>query len=819
MDKGKGSSCSRVIAIALNGGAKSKYIVRWAMEKFIPEGNVAFKLFHVFPKITGVPTPMGNLIPLPQVRDDVAVAYKKEIEWQRTEMILPFQRLLNSKKVQAELVLIESEDVAIGIATEITRHGIKELVIGASSNGLFARRVKGQLLSSVVSDCAPKFCTVYVVSKGKLEALRPSNTETNGNIVEHESTATNSTNSSSRYTNSTFDPGSTYSESPSSSPIGSLKHPDSLSCVKNGYNNSGTSSAELASFQSANTRNVDDASIACVGTLTSQRSTFKTVEADSESWITEQASTRISSSCYVQASASRSLPASSVTQGNVNLELEKMKIELRHIRGMYSIAQTEAIDATRRLGDLSKLRKEEAMKLKEINEKEEKAKELAKVEKEKFEAAKREADYARERAHREVMQRREAEHKAAQDVKEREKLKNVLGDPVYHYQKFSWEEIVSATNSFDEKLKIGEGSYGSVYKCKLHYSTVAIKVLHSKEGADSKQFHQELEILSRIRHPHLLLLLGACPEQGCLVYEYMENGSLEDRLLRKNDTPPIPWYERFRIAWEVATALAFLHNNKPKAIIHRDLKPANILLDQNLVSKIGDAGLCTMLNVDPSSLSTLTLYKDTSPVGTLCYIDPEYQRTGLISMKADVYALGMVILQLLTAKPAVGITHVVEDAIKGGRLMQILDKNAGRWPLRETAEMALLGIQCAELRRKDRPDLKNILPTLERMKDIAEKARNLVAKILVAPPSHFICPILKNIMDDPCVASDGYTYDRRAIEMWLKDNDTSPTTDFPLSNKNLIPNHTLSYAISEWKSKRRIRNGHTAPQPKLDWDT
>jgi len=226
----------------------------------------------------------------------------------------------------------------------------------------------------------------------------------------------------------------------------------------------------------------------------------------------------------------------------------------------------------------------------------------------------------------------------------------------------------------------------------------------------------------------------------------MENGSLEDRLFRKNNTPPIPWFERFRIAWEVASALAFLHNNKPKPIIHRDLKPANILLDHNLVSKIGDAGLCTMLNLlDPSStMSTKTLYKDTSPVGTLCYIDPEYQRTGLISTKSDVYALGMVILQLLTAKPAVGIAHVVEDAIQERHLMDVLDKDAGRWPVRETIEMAILGVQCAELRRRDRPDLKDkILPTLERMKDVAEKAREMANAIQMAPPNHFICPILE----------------------------------------------------------------------------
>lgn len=248
--------------------------------------------------------------------------------------------------------------------------------------------------------------------------------------------------------------------------------------------------------------------------------------------------------------------------------------------------------------------------------------------------------------------------------------------------------------------------------------------------------------MSKIRHPHLLLLLGACPDHGCLVYEYMENGSLEDRLYRKNNTPPIPWFERYRIAWEVASALAFLHNSKPKPIIHRDMKPGNILLDQNLVSKIGDVGLSTMLNSDPSFVSTT--YKNTGPVGTLCYIDPEYQRTGLISPKSDVYAYGMVILQLLTAKPAIAITHKVETAIDEDNLAEILDAQAGDWPIKETKELAALGLSCAELRRKDRPDLKNqVLPVLERLKEVADRARDTVPSVHPAPPNHFICPILK----------------------------------------------------------------------------
>jgi serine/threonine protein kinase len=222
----------------------------------------------------------------------------------------------------------------------------------------------------------------------------------------------------------------------------------------------------------------------------------------------------------------------------------------------------------------------------------------------------------------------------------------------------------------------------------------------------------------------------------------MKNGSLEDRLQRVNNTPPIPWFERYRIAWEIASALVFLHSSKPKPIIHRDLKPANILLDHNFVSKIGDVGLSTMLCSDVSSLSTM--YKNTGPVGTLCYIDPEYQRTGVISPKSDAYAFGMIILQLLTAKPAIALAHVMETAMEEGHLVEILDSEAGNWPLEETKELAILGLSCTEMRRKDRPDLKDaVLPALERLKEVARRARDAVSSLQLTPPKHLICPILK----------------------------------------------------------------------------
>jgi serine/threonine protein kinase len=249
----------------------------------------------------------------------------------------------------------------------------------------------------------------------------------------------------------------------------------------------------------------------------------------------------------------------------------------------------------------------------------------------------------------------------------------------------------------------------------------------------------QLEVMGKIRHPHLLLMLGACPEHGCLVYEYMDNGSLDDMLQRKNNSPPLTWFDRFRIASEVATALMFLHSSKPEPIIHRDLKPANILLDRNLVSKIGDVGLSTLLPITGQYLSTMI--KNTAPVGTFCYIDPEYQRTGVLSMKSDVYALGIIILQLLTARSPMGLAHIVENSLEDGCFVDILDATAGQWPKNETQELAALALRCSEMRRKDRPDLnEQVLPTLERLRDFASKSREAAPS---APPSHFICPILQ----------------------------------------------------------------------------
>ncbi|RLN12904.1 U-box domain-containing protein 35-like [Panicum miliaceum] len=426
-------------------------------------------------------------------------------------------------------------------------------------------------------------------------------------------------------------------------------------------------------------------------------------------------------------------------QDDPRLQIERLRVKLQHLHKLHECAQHESFDTTQELKKLRTQQIEDEIKLKKLN---------------------------------------------------------------WQRTEYKWEEIQASTSSFSSALMIGKGSYGTVYKAKFHHTVAAVKVLNSPEGCGSQQLQQELEVLGKIRHPHLLMMLGACPEHGCLVYEYMENGSLDDMLQRRNNTPPLTWFDRFRITWEVATALMFLHSSKPEPIIHRDLKPANILLDRNLVSKIGDVGLSTLLPSMGQYLSTMI--KNTAPVGTLCYIDPEYQRTGVLSMKSDVYALGIVILQLLTARLPMDLAHVVETALEDGCFVDILDASAGQWPSNETQELAALALKCSEMRRKDRPDLnEHVLPTLERLKDVATKARESVPQGHTAPPSHFICPILQEVMIDPYVASDGYTYDRKAIELWLSTNDTSPMTNLRLPNKSLIPNHSLRSAIMDWRSKSK----------------
>ncbi|KAF8412249.1 hypothetical protein HHK36_000209 [Tetracentron sinense] len=294
----------------------------------------------------------------------------------------------------------------------------------------------------------------------------------------------------------------------------------------------------------------------------------------------------------------------------------------------------------------------------------------------------------------------------SEEVRKRREEEASSSHRLRYFSEFSILEIKEATYNFDPLKKIGEGGYGSVYRGLLRNTQVAIKILHSHSLQGHAEFQQEVDVLSMVRHPNLVTLIGACPEACSLIYEYLPNGSLEDRLACLDGTLPLSWQTRTRIATEICSALIFLHSNNPHSIVHGDLKPANILLDANLVSKLGDFGICRMLR-DINSSNTTTLCHRTDPKGTFVYMDPEFSATGELTLKSDVYSFGVILLRLLTGRPPLGIVKEVQYALEKGNLNALLDTTAGNWPSEQAKELAHLGLRCCEMNRRNRPDLES----------------------------------------------------------------------------------------------------------------
>ncbi|CAI7828455.1 unnamed protein product [Closterium sp. NIES-54] len=377
-----------------------------------------------------------------------------------------------------------------------------------------------------------------------------------------------------------------------------------------------------------------------------------------------------------------------------------------------------------------------------------------------------------------------------------------------NYRDYSYEDIVFATENFKPERKLGEGGFGTVFSGTLHHTPVAVKVLKNADAMQAaNEFQQEVEVLSQIQHPHVVMLLGCCPSKYCLVYEFMANGSLEDRLLCANGSPPLPWYIRMRVAAEIASALLILHT-RPVPIVHRDLKPGNILLDKNFVAKLGDVGLAKLM---PGLSMDQTYMRESVPVGTFAYVDPEFQRTGEFGPKSDVYALGIVLLDLLTGrKPNVyeGLEEAVDDGDEN-ELKQFLDERAGDWPLDMVMEVARIAVKCSEMRRKKRPDLeKQVMPVLDRARARAAQAEEEARKApsrrpMGEAPSVLFCPITQEMMVNPVLAADGHTYEQEAIKSWLETSDMSPMTNQKLPSKDLVANHAVRSMILDW----RQRNG------------
>ncbi|KAF8017098.1 hypothetical protein BT93_H2346 [Corymbia citriodora subsp. variegata] len=337
---------------------------------------------------------------------------------------------------------------------------------------------------------------------------------------------------------------------------------------------------------------------------------------------------------------------------------------------------------------------------------------------------------------------------------------------------FSFSELQEATESFDPSLMIEEGEYGSTYKGSLHHTQVAIKMLHLSN------YHHEVQVATKSRHPNLVSLIGVCPDASAAIYEYLPNGSLEDQLSARDSSNHLSWQTRIHICADTCAALIFLHSCY--GILHGNLKPGNIHLDSNFVAKLTNFGLHSAL-----SYSTTT---------------------GEVSFASDVYSFGNVLLRLLTGRSALNLDEMMQNALDLGNLNAVLDPAAGHWPFELAKELAHLALRCCDINSNNRPCLRShVRPVLESMRTHCEASLSSQSgpEEPVQPPQHFICPISHEIMQDPHVAADGFTYEGEAIRIWLSGHDSSPMTNLQLSNCELFPNQTLRSMIQEWQQRNQ----------------
>ncbi|CAN6279475.1 unnamed protein product [Urochloa humidicola] len=376
------------------------------------------------------------------------------------------------------------------------------------------------------------------------------------------------------------------------------------------------------------------------------------------------------------------------------------------------------------------------------------------------------------------------------------------------YTEFSFIELQKTTNGFDEEFKIREDEFASFYKGFIRNTNVAIKLFHPRSVKGQAKFYQEVAVLSRIRHPNLVTLIGACPDDFALVYEFLPNGSLEDWLSCKTNMPPLTWKVRTRIIGEICSALAFIHSHKPYPIVHGDLNLGNILLDANFVSKVGDLGICHLLRQSDLPTTNLQRHPTKNHKGTLCCMDHgEFKSAKELMLWSDVNSFGIIILRLLTGRSQQQIAEIVEEALEKGNLHSIIDTSAGDWPFAQASQMAYLGLRCITSGRQ--PELAGevwmVIEELLKAACLTTWPSRCASLSDAPPPSHFICPIFQEVMADPHMAADGFTYEAEAIRGWLDGADTSPMTNLRLANRTLTPNKALRSAILEWQQQQQHR--------------
>ncbi|CAM6094199.1 unnamed protein product [Calypogeia fissa] len=305
-------------------------------------------------------------------------------------------------------------------------------------------------------------------------------------------------------------------------------------------------------------------------------------------------------------------------------------------------------------------------------------------------------------------------------------------------QRYSYKELDMATKNFEWSLVIGQGGFGTVYKGYLKDSskaTVAVKRLRTHAWQGAKEFTSEINIISQLRHRNLVPLLGWCDENEelILVYDYMPNGDLDDLIFGcvGDETVkhcPLSWKYRYNSFCGVATALVYLHEEWEQRVVHRDVKTSNVMLDSEFNARLGDFGLARLSAHSQVPRTTLV-------AGTIGYLAPELSLSGRATDKADVYAFGVVVLEVSCARRPLTSNCILVDWVwelhEEEKLLDAIDPKLDVRRKSDEEEMARalqVGLLCCHPDPAARPTMRDALniltcktplPKLPRSKPVA----------------------------------------------------------------------------------------------------
>uniref|UniRef100_A0A1J3J679 non-specific serine/threonine protein kinase n=1 Tax=Noccaea caerulescens TaxID=107243 RepID=A0A1J3J679_NOCCA len=315
--------------------------------------------------------------------------------------------------------------------------------------------------------------------------------------------------------------------------------------------------------------------------------------------------------------------------------------------------------------------------------------------------------------------------------KKRLQQEEILEDwEIDHPHRFRYRDLHAATDGFKETRIIGSGGFGTVFRGSISASSsdqIAVKKITPNSMQGVREFVAEIESLGRLRHKNLVNLQGWCKHKNdlLLIYDYIPNGGLDSLLYSRprQSGAVLSWTARFQIAKGIASGLLYLHEEWEKIVIHRDVKPSNVLIDDDMNPRLGDFGLARLYERGSQSHTTVV-------VGTIGYMAPELTRNGNSSSASDVFAFGVLLLEIVSGrKPTDAGSFFLADWVMElhvkGEILGAVDPRLGSGYDGGEAGLALaVGLLCCDPRLGSRPPMRMVLRYLNRDEHVPEIDEN-----------------------------------------------------------------------------------------------